>query len=410
MRTTFDRHGINRRKARVVATTTALAIAATLGSAPATALAGAARPAKLSATVSVAGPHVSVAVRSAADARCSLRIAGSRGATALSPIKLNGAGRGTFKWTIPPTAPSASWVFSLACAAHHKVARHSTQVVLVNGGAAASESGGEGGRGSGGQSCAAIATPPGGETCFIGDPFATYQGGTDVGQCTWYAAGMRPDLYGITTGNAGEWLREAAGKRPEGTTPVVGAIAVNTTADGGVGHVAYVAGIRNNGATLILDEANLKYDAKVYLNIETPASEFQGYIYGGPAGNGPGSSSAPSPAPQPTPAPAPTPAPTPEPAPTPTVAETSGGYVHTWTDYSNAGGSEGPEIPAYATVQIQCKVPGFRVEDGNTWWYRIASSPWNGSYYGSADAFYNDGATSGSLKGTPFVDPAVPNC
>jgi hypothetical protein len=26
------------------------------------------------------------------------------------------------------------------------------------------------------------------------------------------------------------------------------------------------------------------------------------------------------------------------------------------------------------------------------------------------NAFYNNGATSGSLHGTPFVDPAVPNC
>lgn len=53
---------------------------------------------------------------------------------------------------------------------------------------------------------------------------------------------------------------------------------------------------------------------------------------------------------------------------------------------------------------------GFRVADGNTWWYRIAQSPWDGTYYVSADAFYNDGATAGSLLGTPFVDPAVPAC
>lgn len=46
----------------------------------------------------------------------------------------------------------------------------------------------------------------------------------------------------------------------------------------------------------------------------------------------------------------------------------------------------------------------------NTWWYRIASSPWNSSYYVSADAFYNNGRTSGSLSGTPFVDPAVRGC
>lgn len=98
------------------------------------------------------------------------------------------------------------------------------------------------------------------------------------------------------------------------------------------------------------------------------------------------------------------------PPPAPTYAETTGSVVHTWSDYSDAGGAEGPEMPSNDTVQIACKVSGFTVADGNTWWYRIASSPWNGAYYGSADAFYNDGATSGSLLGTPFVDPSVPNC
>jgi len=100
----------------------------------------------------------------------------------------------------------------------------------------------------------------------------------------------------------------------------------------------------------------------------------------------------------------------PPPPPPPLYNETVGGDAHTWTNYSNAGGVEGPTIPAYQTVQIACKVTGFRVADGNTWWYRIASTPWSNAYYVSADAFYNNGATSGPLKGTPFVDPAVPDC
>ena len=90
--------------------------------------------------------------------------------------------------------------------------------------------------------------------------------------------------------------------------------------------------------------------------------------------------------------------------------ETTGVAAKTWTNYSNAGGTRGPNIPAFDTVQISCKVQGFKVVDGNTWWYRIAQSPWNNVYYVSADAFYNNGQTSGSLKGTPFVDPYVPNC
>lgn len=101
---------------------------------------------------------------------------------------------------------------------------------------------------------------------------------------------------------------------------------------------------------------------------------------------------------------------TPSPAPPSTFAETVGGLAHTWTNYANAGGTQGPSIAAYTTVQVACKVPGFKVADGNTWWYRIASSPWNGTFYASADAFYNDGRTSGSLSGTPFYDPRVLNC
>jgi hypothetical protein len=105
------------------------------------------------------------------------------------------------------------------------------------------------------------------------------------------------------------------------------------------------------------------------------------------------------------------PAPPPPPPPAPsTYAETTGGVTHTWTNYSDAGGTEGTSIPSFDTVQIACKVTGFKVADGNTWWYRIASNPWNDAYYASADAFYNNGQTSGSLVGTPFVDTRVPNC
>jgi len=118
------------------------------------------------------------------------------------------------------------------------------------------------------------------------------------------------------------------------------------------------------------------------------------------------------PAPDPAPAAPSQPSPgVPSPPPPPSgVAETTGGPTHTWTNYTNAGGYEGPTIAAYTTVLISCKLTGFRVADGNTWWYRIGSAPWNNSYYASADAFYNNGQTSGSLKGTPFVDPAIPDC
>ncbi len=92
------------------------------------------------------------------------------------------------------------------------------------------------------------------------------------------------------------------------------------------------------------------------------------------------------------------------------VLETTGSVAHTWTNYTNAGGYEGPEISKNATIGIACRIQGFAVADGNTWWYRIASSPWNSQYYVSADAFYNNDSTSGSLDGTPYVDDDVPPC
>jgi hypothetical protein len=71
----------------------------------------------------------------------------------------------------------------------------------------------------------------------------------------------------------------------------------------------------------------------------------------------------------------------------------SGVATNTWTNYSDAGGTQGQTIgTADSTVVIACKIQGFRVADGNTYWYRIAQTPWNGAYYASADAFYNNGA------------------
>ena len=90
--------------------------------------------------------------------------------------------------------------------------------------------------------------------------------------------------------------------------------------------------------------------------------------------------------------------------------EITGGVTHTWTNYADAGGTEGPSIAGNVTVEIACRISGWKAPDGNTWWYKLAPSPWNGRFYASADAFYNNGATSGSLVGTPWYDPLVPVC
>ena len=85
----------------------------------------------------------------------------------------------------------------------------------------------------------------------------------------------------------------------------------------------------------------------------------------------------------------------PPPPPPSTWSETTGGVTHTWSNWTNAGGTEGATIGSNVTVQIACRLTGWTSpQDGNNWWYRIASSPWSGQYYASADAFYNNGATS----------------
>jgi surface antigen len=198
--------------------------------------------------------------------------------------------------------------------------------------------------------------------------------------------------------NANRWAPEAK-KRGfvVNSNPSVGSVAWS---NGGVfGHVAYVVAV--GGGNVTVEEYNY-LNRGVYDKRVVSASSFTGYIH---------FKDLPSESPLPQ-APTPTPAPsTPPSIPTGSAhAETTGGVTHTWTNYTNAGGTEGPSIPSNTTVQVTCALPGFRVADGNTWWYRVASSPWNNAFYASADAFYNNGQTSGSLIGTPFVDPAVPGC
>jgi surface antigen len=372
---------------------------------PALASSGASASADVTIAVSSSGHQITAHLNAPIASQCALSISAKSKQAHFSPDKVPSSRLLSITWVTPTNAPSGLWTFKTACTQHSR--KFSGQVVKRltfsgngKGGLvliARAESSQPGGKGGGDQSCVTIDVPAnGGQVCFIGDPFAIYDNGGDIGQCTWYAAGMRPDLDGIDTRDASDWLTQAQGKKPEGTVPVVGSIAVSTTADGGVGHVAYVAGIEDNGTELVLDEANLHNDGGVFLNIVTPASSFNGYIYGGPAGNGPTTAT-------------PT-TPVSTPAPTTGIGETSGSAVNTWTNYASASGSQGPVIPAFDTVQVSCRATGFTVADGNAWWYLIASSPWGNSYWASADAFYNNGKTSGSLSGTPFFDPKVPAC
>jgi surface antigen len=242
------------------------------------------------------------------------------------------------------------------------------------------------------------------------------------GQCTWWVALLRPDLpwFPGSEGDARNWIAAAARRGiPTGTVPAVGSVAVFAPGQYGAGpfgHVAYVAAVEGATGMITVSEYNFHRAAREDTR-KLPSLGLK-FIYRGASPGILGEPAGPVPPGSPTPVIAPSPPhedgtfiAEPEGSrPATTYAETPGGVVHTWSDYADADGEEGQLIPSNETVQIDCRVMGFQVADGNQWWYRIASSPWSGVYYGSADAFYNDGATSGSLLGTPFVDPVVPAC
>jgi hypothetical protein len=95
--------------------------------------------------------------------------------------------------------------------------------------------------------------------------------------------------------------------------------------------------------------------------------------------------------------------------PASTWTETTGTPAHTWADPVQLTGAGTPLGPRQS-VQVLCRVRGYVVQDGDPWWYRLASSPWNGRYYATSDAFYNDGATSGPVDDGVVVDEQVPIC
>ena len=264
------------------------------------------RKSPVTISVVASGQRLAVHIRAASGSRCVLRVAAKHKSALLPAVytsKRNGA---AIAWTVPANAPSGEWAFVVVCRVGGKTHRATKRFLLINHGSGRGSlterdstkvlEGGLGGKGAG--PCGTLAAPDQNGHCvtFPGDPFNYYEGGSDIGQCTWYAAGRRPDLWGITRGNAKTWLKEAAGHAPEGTVPVPGAIAVDE--GGSWGHVAYVVGV--SGPNVIVDDSNYWGDVTVHYSHPIPASHFAGYIYGGPAGNGPGSDG-PGPAPGPGP-------------------------------------------------------------------------------------------------------------
>jgi surface antigen len=233
-------------------------------------------------------------------------------------------------------------------------------------------------------------------------PQSSTSGAYPTGQSTAYVAARRQDLpyFPGSSGNALNWARTAEKRGfPTGSYPQVGAVAVFQPGQYGAGiygHVAYVVAVNNSRMTV--HESHFA-DGR-HLSIRTIPWYGLRFIYKRVISSVPPATVA-----QLTTIPTSSPGP-----PPPTFVETAGGPANTWSDYRIAGGVQGPTVDGFRAISVACKLTGFMVEDGNTWWYLIASAPWNRSFYVTADAFYNNGQTSGSLHGTPFVDNQVPDC
>jgi surface antigen len=236
------------------------------------------------ATVS-GSPTVTVRLRSAPGAGCALEVAAA-GARRSFPEHGTGPSGGTaWRWRWRPGTLTADvpWRFTATCRIGTLWSRRWVSFepgFPAAGGALAPPR--SVAPGTPGASC------DGQGLCFAGDPFP-------AGQCTWYAAGRRPDLLGIVSGNAGSWLAAARGHVPEGWYPIAGALAVWLPFHAGAdadGHVAYVAAVSPDGRILV-DDSNWRLTPsspglEVHEHWVTSISP-SGYIYGGPAGPGPAS-------------------------------------------------------------------------------------------------------------------------
>lgn len=60
--------------------------------------------------------------------------------------------------------------------------------------------------------------------------------------------------------------------------------------------------------------------------------------------------------------------------------ETTFSQSETFADYVNAGDPTGEPLRPQQAVKVSCRVKGSAVSDGDPWWYRLASPPWNGRY------------------------------
>jgi len=242
---------------------------------------------------------ISVRARTSARASCRATVSVGRVHQALPVVHADKHGRVGWRWLILPNSPSGTWRIVVACRVGNRRGTDVQRLLII--------------------------TRSHKATGAIGDPssLVTTNGtlagfGSGVcgpfppGQCTCLAYQKRRDVYdtavahGVAAGGSraagpafyvwdgGQWLVNArrAGI-PTGSHPVAGALVVWGVPDSAdAGHVAYVEQATSDTHVLVT-ECNYDWHGSCRTIWENPqaAAHLQGYIYGGPAGNGPGNSS-----------------------------------------------------------------------------------------------------------------------
>ena len=294
------------------------ASAAVLLADPVTHASASARTSSLAATVDVRlansdnAPQITVRARSVAGAKCVLAANASKQLVQFPAITVTRRGVASWRWTVPAGAPSGTWRFSVRCSKGRATGRGSAQVLVV---APEGRSGGLLIPGSFAPvSGSALGSVGQGQTAGLGgagNPFS-------ASQCTSLAWERRADLfndvvargipegglesrygvkatlvneYGPWTWDGEKWFINAQKVGyPTGQHPVAGAIVSwGGNANAPWGHVGYVVQAYSD-TDILLEERN--YDLRgstrtIRTNPQTKG-RLLGYVYGGPAGNGPG--------------------------------------------------------------------------------------------------------------------------
>ncbi len=238
---------------------------------------------------------ITVGARTTANAICAPSVVVYGRRTSLRSAETNSRGRVAWRWMILSTSPSGKWTLRVACSRGHQrgVGAISFRVHTHAG----PHSGAIGDP----QSEATVVGSPAGKGGGVCGPF-------EPGQCTCLAYQKRSDVYytaiahGVPAGGtraAGptfyqwdgeQWLVNAQrGGIPTGSVPVPGALVVwGVPNSAAYGHVAYVEAATSPTHVLV-SECNWDWKGDCRTIWENPQAvpSLQGYVYGGPAGNGP---------------------------------------------------------------------------------------------------------------------------